>query len=107
MRPLKSVFLSLVCLGLLVPTLGAQEVQSIEIAEWDVPWEQSRPRDPYVAPDGKVWFVGQRRHYVAWLDRETGEYGIKIDSEGHPWIVLFNINKIATVPLKPRTVTQD
>ena len=24
-------------------------------------------------------------------------YGIKIDSEGHPWIVLFNINKIATV----------
>ena len=203
MRPLKSAFLSLLALGLVVPVLGAQENQTIEIAEWDVPWEQSRPRDPYVAPDGKVWFVGQRSHYTAWLARETGEfkqfplqdgtgphnvvvaedgtvyysgnrvgniasqdpesgeveifpmpdeaardphtlvignegeiwftvqqgnfvgrfdtetgevellktpdvvaggrtsssrpYGSKIDSDGHPWIVLFNINKIATV----------
>ena len=75
MRPLKMAFLSLIGLGLMVPTLGAQQSQTIEIAEWEVPWEQSRPRDPYVAPDGKVWFVGQRSHYVAWLDRETGEFG--------------------------------
>ena len=26
------------------------------IEEWEVPWERSRPRDPYVAPDGRVWF---------------------------------------------------
>ena len=74
MSRLKLAFLSLLCLGLVVPTLGAQQIQTIEIAEWDVPWEQSRPRDPYVAPDGKVWFVGQRSHYTAWLDRETGEF---------------------------------
>ncbi len=75
MRPLTMAFLSLIGLGLIVPTLGAQQSQTIEIAEWDVPWERSGPRDPYVAPDGKVWFVGQRSHYVAWLDRETGEFG--------------------------------
>ena len=46
----------------------------IEITEWDVPWEDSRPRDPYVAPDGRVWFVGQRSHYAAVLDPETGEF---------------------------------
>ena len=74
MRPLELALLSLVSLGLVVPTLGAQEIQTLEIAEWDVPWERSGPRDPYVAPDGKVWFVGQRSHYVAWLDRETGEF---------------------------------
>ena len=24
------------------------------LEEWEVPWEQSRPRDPYVAPDGRA-----------------------------------------------------
>jgi len=200
MRLLKLPLFSIVALGLLAPSADAQ--QTIEIAEWEVPWVRSTPRDPYVAPDGKVWFVGQRSHYAARLDRETGEfeqfpledgagphnlvvaengtvffagnrvgyigaidpetgdiekfmmpdddardphtlvfghegeiwftvqhgnfvgrfelesgevelvrtppstvgrnpssrpYGIKIDSEGHPWIVLFNTNKIATI----------
>ena len=44
------------------------------IEEWPVPWENSRPRDPYPGPDGKVWFVGQRGHYVASLDPETGDF---------------------------------
>lgn len=26
------------------------------IEEWTVPWEKSRPRDPAVAPDGRIWF---------------------------------------------------
>ena len=50
------------------------------VEEWQVPWENSRPRDPYVGPDGKVWFVGQRGHYVASLDPETGEFR-RIDLE--------------------------
>jgi hypothetical protein len=32
---------------------------AVAIEEWPVPWPGTRPRDPYVAPDGKVWFVGQ------------------------------------------------
>ena len=47
---------------------------SLEIVEWDVPYPESRPRDPYVAPDGKVWFVGQRSNYVAYLNPDTGEF---------------------------------
>ena len=50
------------------------------LEEWEVPWEQSRPRDPYVAPDGRVWFVGQRSHYAAVLDPMTGEFN-KYDLE--------------------------
>lgn len=46
----------------------------VEIREWDVPWENSRPRDPYVGPDGRVWFVGQRGNYVAYLEPESGEF---------------------------------
>ena len=48
--------------------------QTVEIREWLVPWKKSRPRDPYVDGSGRVWFVGQRDHYVANLDPETGEF---------------------------------
>ena len=72
MRIVHLIPLGALVLGLSADALTAQMVQEIEIAEWEVPWENSRPHDPYVAPDSKVWFVGQRSHYAAWFDRETG-----------------------------------
>ena len=69
----------------------------IDIAEWVVPWENSRPRDPYVGPDGRVWFVGQRSHYVAFLEPSTGRFeqfpldpgtgphNLIVDAEGFVW----------------------
>lgn len=71
--------------------------QEAEITEWDVPWESSRPRDPYVAPDGDVWFVGQRSDYVAVLDPDTGDFkryeleagagphNLIVDKDGYVW----------------------
>jgi len=59
------------CMGPLVTPAGAQESP---IREWTVPWDESRPRDPYPAPDGRVWFVGQTADYAAWLDPETGKF---------------------------------
>ena len=50
------------------------DTTTVDINEWEVPYENSRPRDPYVGPDGLVWFVGQRSDYVASLDPETGEF---------------------------------
>jgi virginiamycin B lyase len=47
----------------------------IDAKEWNVPWGGStRPRDPYVDKDGKVWFVGQVGDYVAYVDPKTGEF---------------------------------
>lgn len=54
-------------------TAGAT-VQAPDIREWPVPWETSRPRDPYVDAQNRVWFVGQRSHYVAYLVPQTGEF---------------------------------
>jgi virginiamycin B lyase len=48
--------------------------QEPEIDEWFVPWQNTRPRDPYVAPDGHVWFVGQGGDYVASLDPNSGNF---------------------------------
>ena len=53
------------------PDLSAQPA---DIREWPVPWADSRPRDPYVDGQGRVWFVGQTGNYVAYLTPATGEF---------------------------------
>ena len=71
---------------------------TVDIREWEVPYADSRPRDPYVAPDGKVWCVGQKADYVATLDPQTGEFNridleegtgphtVVVGSDGTAWI---------------------
>jgi virginiamycin B lyase len=61
--------------ALLLPgAAAAADLPTPAIQEWPVPWEATRPRDPDVGPDGNVWFVGQRGHYVASLDPASGEF---------------------------------
>jgi virginiamycin B lyase len=62
-------------LGLLwLAATGGAGGQDLQLQEWRVPWENSRPRDPFVAPDGRVWFVGQAGNYIAVLDPNTGGF---------------------------------
>lgn len=57
------------------PTTGAgAPLNPVEITEWTVPWEQTRPRDPYVDQHNQVWFVGQGGDYLAGLDSKTGQF---------------------------------
>ncbi len=94
------VFTSILLIGVLLaggqPKVEVQ-AQTITLDEWEVPWENSRPRDPYVGPNGKVWFVGQLGHYVASLDPSNGEFqrfpledrtgphNVIVDAAGYPW----------------------
>ncbi len=56
-------------------THGAQaELNPVDIKEWKVLWEQTRPRDPYVDQHNRVWFVGQTGDYIAVLDFESGMF---------------------------------
>lgn len=52
----------------------ADDMQKVDIKEWHVPYEDSYPRDPHVAPDGTVWFSGQTDEYIAQLNPETGKF---------------------------------
>lgn len=52
----------------------ADNIVEVEIQEWEVPWPLTRPRDPYVDGQGRVWFVGQVGDYVAYLEPESGEF---------------------------------
>ena len=87
----------LLCLGT-VEDVAPSAVDPVEITEWDVPWENSRPRDPYVDGQGRVWFVGQRSDYAAYLDPESGEFkryelgagagphNLIVDMDGTVWV---------------------
>ena len=46
----------------------------VPIKEWPVPYADSRPRDPYVDSQDRVWFVGQVGNYIAYLDPATGKF---------------------------------
>ncbi len=46
----------------------------VEISEWAVPYQHSRPRDPFVDSLGRVWFCGQAGGYLAYLEPESGEF---------------------------------
>ncbi len=73
MRIFATTTLAVTALLALSTTPATAQDSDPKLEEWEVPWEESRPRDPYVAPDGRVWFVGQRTHYAAVLDPTTGE----------------------------------
>src|SRR5688572_24862919 len=69
--------------------LAAQQMAQVDLREWPVE-RGGRTRDPYVAPDGKVWFVGQNGNYVANMDPTTGAvryYEIEAGTNPHTLIV--------------------
>lgn len=90
----------------------------IEINEWRVPWDDSRPRDPYVARDGNIWFVGQRTHYVARFNPDTeeftkydledgaGPHTVIVDDEGYPWYAGNRANHIGKIDPETGKITK-
>ncbi len=70
MRKLLCLFVGISALVLGSPVFA----DSVDVKEWKVPYEQSRPRDPFAESATSVWFVGQRTGYLAHLDAETGEF---------------------------------
>ena len=79
---------SLMIAGSTLPA-AAQTTDTFDLKEWDVEWG-GRTRDPYVAPDGKVWFVGQAGNYIAYLDPKSGQqkrFEIEAGTNPHTLIV--------------------
>lgn len=65
--------------------VAAPLTDTVPIQEWLVPWEKSRPRDPFMDSRGRVWFVGQVGNYIAYLTPSTGDFKrYDIDEGVHP-----------------------
>jgi virginiamycin B lyase len=88
-----------VTVAFLAPTPTEAQVPSGQedvLREWEVEFG-GRTRDPYVANDGKVWFVGQAGNYIAWFDPSTegfrryeiedgtNPHNLIVDDEGMVW----------------------
>jgi virginiamycin B lyase len=70
---------------LLLATAEALAPAAPEVKEWTVPWEGTRPRDPFVDAKGRVWFVGQSGNYIAYLEPNSGRFERYDIEEGtHP-----------------------
>ncbi|WP_421787396.1 virginiamycin B lyase family protein [Hyphobacterium sp.] len=93
------------CAALAAPALaqdftnaGDRDADDVLIEEWTIPYENSRPRDPFTADGERIWFVGQRDDYLGWLYPRTGEIGRLdlpegtgphnqiVDADGNVWI---------------------
>jgi virginiamycin B lyase len=77
--------------------LPSAVLAQVSIKEWEVPYASSRPRDPYVDERSRVWFVGQKGNYLAYLEPKSGKFrryeleegtlphNLIVDSEGMVW----------------------
>ena len=85
---IKLVMLAAAALLSWAPPVAAQG-DTFDLKEWPVEWG-GRTRDPAVAPDGIVWFVGQAGNYIANLDPKTGaqkKFEIEAGTNPHTLIV--------------------
>lgn len=89
---------------------SAQSSDGVQIEEWQVPYrmetagvtvdglpatpnERTRPRDPYVHPDGRVFFVGQAGNYIAHFDPNTEQFKrYTLDPGVHPHNLIVDKN---------------
>src|SRR2546423_15302522 len=70
----------------------------VKIDEWLTPSKPPYPHDPAVAPDGSIWYTGQRANVVGRFDpgteqfkeftlptQNSGPHGIVADKDGNIW----------------------
>ncbi|MEE2822648.1 MAG: lyase [Acidobacteriota bacterium] len=90
----------------------------VEIGEWEVPWSESRPRDPYVRVKDQIWFVGQRGDYVGYfgtksrefkrydLDEGTGPHNVIVGEDGSIWYAGNRSSHIGRLDIKTGAITK-
>jgi virginiamycin B lyase len=92
----------------------ARNTTQVTIDEWAVPTAKAHPHDPSFAPDGGLWYTGQRNNTIGRVDMVTGQakeyplstpnsgpHGITSDAAGNIW---FTGNTAAYIgKLDPKT----
>lgn len=90
------------------PTVTTIATADLVIETFAVP-TGSRPHDVAPAADGGVWYTGQSRGVLGWLDPVSGEvveiplgdasrpHGVIVDDDGTPWITDSGLNSIVSV----------
>jgi virginiamycin B lyase len=91
----------------------------VQIEEWLTPSKPAYPHDPAVAPDGSVWYTGQRANVIGRFDPATtqfkefalptpnsGPHGLQPDRDGNVWYTGNSAALIGRVDAKTGQVTE-
>lgn len=118
MRPVHFVSALLLSLPIaaVAQTRQAGAAANSDAKTWSTPFDpKARVRDPYAAPDGNVWFVGQEGNFVARLNPESGQFkqfaidegtnphNLVVDKQGTVWFTGNRNGRI--VKMDPSTGT--
>ena len=105
----------------IAPSTGIAQKRGADTAvvtEWNVPWADTRPRDPSLDAQGRVWFVGQEGNYVARLDPKSGAFTkleidagtfphtVSVDKDGDAWYTGNRNGMIGKIDGKTGAITR-
>jgi len=96
--------------------VGVLDPRTGDVKEYPMPDADAKdPHTPIFDAKGRLWFSVQGGNFIGRIDPASGEvklvksltpksrpYGVKIDSKGVPFVVLFGTNKVAR--LDPETM---
>src|SRR4030095_14257596 len=91
----------------------------VKIEQWMTPSNPPYPHDPAVAPDGSVWYTGQRANVIGRFDPATqqfkeytlptpnsGPHGLQADKDGNIWYTGNAAGLIGKIDPKTGKVTE-
>ena len=103
------------CLALVATVISISTAAAFEVRYFDVP-KGDRPHDVAPAPDGTVWYTGQRAGVLGRLDPKTGTveriplgsgsapHGVIVGPDGAAWITDGGLNAIVRVDPETKAV---
>jgi virginiamycin B lyase len=121
MRRKASALCALVILPITLLTAGAAITDAVDVKfdQWMTPSTPAYPHDPAVAPDGSIWYTGQRANVVGRFDPATqqfkefalptpnsGPHGLQADKEGNIWYTGNAAGLIGKIDPKSGKVTE-
>ena len=112
----------LIVLALALAPLAAAPIADtvdVKFDQWMTPSKPAYPHDPAVAPDGSVWYTGQRANVIGRFDPATqqfkefalptansGPHGLQADKDGNIWYTGNAAGLIGKVDPKTGKVTE-
>jgi len=105
--------------ALTLPAPAISDNVDVKFEQWMTPSKPAYPHDPAVAPDGSVWYTGQRANVVGRFDpatqqfkeyplptKNSGPHGLQPDKEGNIWYTGNAAGLIGKVDAKTGKVTE-
>jgi virginiamycin B lyase len=112
---------ALVILPITILTARAAITDTVDVKfdQWMTPSTPAYPHDPAVAPDGSIWYTGQRANVVGRFDPSTqqfkefalptpnsGPHGLQADKDGNIWYTGNAAGLIGKIDPKTGKVTE-